>query len=140
MREFKMGDAAAVLGLSTDTVRRLADAGTVKTTRTRGGQRLVDGRSLAKYLVERDRPPAGSAAAHQSMRNRLPGIVTRVVKDKVAAQVEIQAGPHRLVSLLTREAVDALGLAPGMMAIATIKATNVSVELPPASARVKRAP
>jgi molybdopterin-binding protein len=140
MHEFKIGDAAAVLGLSTDSVRRLADAGTVKTKRTRGGQRLVDGRSLAKYLVERDRPPVGLAAAQQSMRNRLAGIVTRVVKDKVAAQVEIQAGPHRLVSLLTREAVDALGLAPGMMAIATIKATNVSVELPPASARAKRTP
>jgi molybdopterin-binding protein len=138
MHEFKIGEAAAVLGVSADTVRRLADARSVKTRRTRGGQRLVDGRSLASYLVARDRLPPGSAGSRQSMRNRLPGIVTRVVKDRVAAQVEIQMGPHRLVSLLTREAVDTLGLTPGMMAIATVKATNVSVELPPAPARAKR--
>jgi molybdopterin-binding protein len=138
MHEFKIGEAAAVLGVSADTVRRLANARTVKTRRTLGGQRLVDGVSLAKYLVKRDRVPPGVAASQQSMRNRLSGIVTRVVKDKVAAQVEIQAGAHRLVSLLTREAADTLGLTPGMMAIATVKATNVSVELPPAPPRVKR--
>jgi molybdopterin-binding protein len=138
MREFKIGEAAAVLGVSADTVRRLANTRAVKTRRTGGGQRLVDGVSLAKYLVKRDRVPAAAAASRQSMRNRLSGIVTRVVKDKVAAQVEIQAGAHRLVSLLTREAVDTLGLTPGMMAIATIKATNVSVELPPAPPRAKR--
>ena len=137
MHEFKMGEAAAVLGVSADTVRRLADARTLKTRRTRGGQRLVEGRSLAIYLVKRDRSTEGSASARQSARNRLPGIVTRVVKDKVAAQVEIQAGAHRLVCLLTREAVDALGLAPGMMAIATVKATNVGVELPATSARAR---
>jgi len=138
MHAFKIGEAAAVLGVSADTVRRLADARTLKTKRTRGGQRLVDGVSLAQYLVKRDRVPAGLAGSQQSMRNRLPGVVTRVVKDKVAAQVEIQAGSYRLVSLLTREAVDTLGLAPGMMAIATVKATNVSVELPPAPPRGKR--
>lgn len=138
MHEFKIGEAAAVLGVSPDTVRRLADARTLRTKRTRGGQRLVDGVSLAAYLVQRDREPAGVAASRQSTRNHLPGIVTRVVKDKVAAQVEIQVGAQRLVSLLTREAVDTLGLAPGMMAIATIKATNVSVELPPAPPRAKR--
>lgn len=138
MHEFKMGEAAVLLGVSTDTVRRLADTGTVKSHRTRGGQRLVDGRSIAAYLVRRDRQAAKVASNHQSIRNRLPGIVTRVVKDKVAAQVEIQAGPHRLVCLLTREAVDALALAPGMMATATVKATNVSVELPAEPARAKR--
>ena len=138
MHEFKMGEAATLLGVSADTVRRLADARTVKTRRTRGGQRLVDGRSLAKYLVGRDRAPRGIAASRQSTRNRLPGIVTRVVKDKVAAQVEIQMGPHRLVSLLTREAVDTLGLTPGMMAVATVKATNVAVELMPKPTRTKR--
>jgi molybdopterin-binding protein len=130
MHEFKMGEAAAVLGVSADTVRRLADAGTVRTRRTRGGQRLIEGRSLATYLTQRDRVPLGNASSRQSIRNRLPGIVTRVVKDRVAAQVEIQAGPHRMVCLLTREAVDALGLKPGMMAVATVKATNVAVELP----------
>lgn len=138
MHEFKIGEAATVLGVSVDTVRRLANSRTVRSRRTRGGQRLVDGRSLATYLVKRDRLPSGVAASRQSTRNRLSGIVTRVVKDRVAAQVEIQVGSHRLVSLLTREAVDTLGLAPGMMAIATIKATNVAVELPPASTRAKR--
>lgn len=138
MHEFKIGDAAAVLGVSPDTLRRLADAGTVKTRRTRGGQRLVEGRSLAAYLAKRDRYVGEEASSRQSVRNRLPGIITRVLKDKVAAHVEIQAGPFRLVSLLTREAVDALALAPGMMAIATVKATNVGVELPPASPRAKR--
>jgi molybdopterin-binding protein len=119
-------------------VRRLADARTLKTKRTQGGQRVVDGISLARFLVKRDLLPAGIAASQQSIRNRLPGIVTRVVKDKVAAQVEIQVGAHRLVSLLTREAVDTLGLSPGMMAIATVKATNVSIELPPVPPRAKR--
>jgi molybdopterin-binding protein len=138
MHEFKIGEAAVVLGVSPDTVRRLADARAVKTRRTRGGQRLVDGVSLAKYLVERDRLPPEAEASQQSARNRLPGIITRVVKDRVAAQVEIQVGAHRLVSLLTREAVDTLGLVPGMMAIATIKATNVSVERPPAPPRARR--
>jgi len=138
MQEFKIGEAASILGVSADTVRRLADARKVKTRRTRGGQRLVDGPSLAKYVVERDRVPPELEASQRSVRNRLPGIVTRVIKDKVAAQVEIQTGPHRLVSLLTREAADTLGLAPGMMAIATVKATNVSVELPPAPTRATR--
>ena len=139
MHEFKIGEAATLLGVSPDTVRRLANARVVKSRRTKGGQRLVEGESLAKYLAKRDRSTTGAIAARQSMRNRLSGIVTRVVKDKVAAQVEIQVGAHRVVSLLTREAVDTLGLAPGMLAIATVKATNVSVELPPGPARVKHA-
>jgi molybdopterin-binding protein len=138
MHELKIGEAASVLGVSADTVRRLADARKLKTRRTSGGQRLVDGRSLASYLVKRDRSAPGSESSRQSMRNRLPGIVTRVVKDKVAAQVELQVAGQRVVSLLTREAVDTLKLAPGMMAIATVKATNVSVELPPASLRARR--
>jgi molybdopterin-binding protein len=127
----RIKDAAAMLGVSSDTVRRLADSGVVKTKRTTGGQRLIDGRSLATYLARRGGRRTAASPARQSMRNHLPGIVTRVVKDKVAAQVEIQAGPHRIVCLLTREAVEALGLAPGMMAVATVKATNVAVELPP---------
>jgi molybdopterin-binding protein len=90
-------------------------------------QRLIDGTSLARFAKPK-RPKEPPVA--QSARNRFPGIVTRVIKDRVAAQVEIQAGPHRLVSLLTREAVDELGLKPGMPAVAIVKATNVGVELP----------
>ncbi len=118
-----------MLGVSVDTVRRLVDDGRLVAVRTTGGQRLIDGESLAaiakpRQTGKRDQP------VKQSARNRFPGIVTRVIKDHVAAQVEIQAGPHRLVSLLTREAVDELDLKPGMPAIAVVKATNVSVELP----------
>lgn len=128
MPTLRMTEAAELLGVSADTVRRLADAGTVRAVRTRGGQRRVDGRSLAKYLAAQDPADARAAYRQHSTRNRLPGIVLRVVKDRVAAQVEVQVGRHRLVALVTREAVDALGLEPGMPAIATVKATNVSIE------------
>jgi len=130
MREWRLGEAAAVLGVSADTVRRLADAGRLRTRRTKGGQRVVDGASLAKYAAGVPGAP-DPETARESARNRLPGIVTRVVKDRVSAQVEIRAGPFRLVSLLTREAADALGLAPGVPASAVVKATNVIVERAP---------
>jgi molybdopterin-binding protein len=118
-----------MLRVSPDTVRRMVDDGRLRAVRSSGGQRLIDGASLAR-LAKPKRPKAPEVVVGQSARNRFPGIVTRVVKDRVAAQVEIQAGPHRLVSLLTREAVDELGLMPGMPAIAVVKATNVGVELP----------
>ena len=137
MHELKIGEAAGLLGVSVDTMRRLVDAGTVRSRRTTSGQRLVDGRALARFVVRRDRESAKEAPSGQSIRNRLPGIVTRVVRDRVAAQVEIQAGPHRVVCLLTREAVDALGLEPGMAAVATVKATNVAVEIPAKLPRAK---
>ena len=129
MPTLRMSEAAALLGVSTDTVRRLVDAGKVRSVRTGGGRRRIEGLSLAKYLAARG-PRDGAHRDEQSIRNRLPGIVLRVVKDRVAAQVEVQVGPHRLVSLVTREAVEALGLAPGMPAIASVKATNVAIELP----------
>ena len=125
----KPGQAADVLGVSVDTVRRLADAGHLRTRRSTGGQRMIDGADLARYVVEQ----AGEhdAGAGGSARNRFLGIVTNVVRDKVAAQVELQAGPHRIVSLMTREAADELGLAPGVLAAAVVKSTNVVVELAP---------
>lgn len=129
MARYKIGEAAQLLGVSVDSVRRLADSGRLPTVRNPGGQRMVDGRALARYMAapteSRTEPIVGRSA-----RNQFPGIVTRVVKDRVAAQVEIQAGPHRLVSLITREAVDELGLVPGKRAVAVVKATNVIVELP----------
>lgn len=118
-----------MLRVSPDTVRRMVDDGRLRAVRSSGGQRLIDGASLARLSKPR-KLKAPEVVVTQSARNRFPGIVTRVVKDRVAAQVEIQAGPHRLVSLLTREAVDELGLKPGMPAIAVVKATNVGVELP----------
>lgn len=130
MAEFKMGQAAELLGVSVDTVRRWAEAGRLRTRRTSGGQRLVDGAALAKLSLELAENAEPAAIVGQSARNRFTGIVTRVVKDKVTAQVEIQAGPHRVVSLMTREAADELELEPGVLAVAAVKATNVVVELP----------
>jgi len=128
--ELRIGQAAEVLGVSADTVRRWADDGRLPTRRTTGGQRIVDGAALAALAVEQAKTPEAGAIVGQSARNRFTGIVTRVVKDKVAAQVEIQAGPHRVVSLMTREAADELGLEPGALAVAAVKATNVVIEVP----------
>jgi len=117
-----------MLGVSPDTVRRMADAGKLKIRRTSGGQRVIPGEDLAKHAAS-DAPEISGELSLQSARNRFPGIVTKVIKDKVAAQVEIQSGPFRIVSLLTREAVDELKLAPGSRVAASVKATNVVVEL-----------
>jgi molybdopterin-binding protein len=125
----RLSQAAALLRVSPDTVRRLIDSGHLKTVRTPGGQRQIDGAALARYMASqrREKPPA---AVRESARNHFEGIVTRVVKDGVAAQVEMQAGPYRIVSLITRDAADELELKPGVLAIASVKATNVVIELP----------
>jgi len=129
MPSCKIGQAAELLGVSVDTVRRWVDTGRLRATRTQRGRRLIDGEALAKFAIEMTNEREGDVVVGQSARNRFPGIVTNVVKDKVAAQVEIQAGPHRVVSLMTREAADELGLAPGVLAVAVVKATNVVVEI-----------
>jgi molybdopterin-binding protein len=128
--EYRIGQAAEILGVSADTVRRWADAGRVKTTVGEGGRRLVNGQDLARFAVDLAGEPMRSRPGTQSARNRFPGIVTRVTKDKVAAQVEVQAGQHRFVALITREAADELELAPGVRADAVVKATNVGIEIP----------
>ncbi|HZD01353.1 MAG TPA: helix-turn-helix transcriptional regulator [Actinomycetes bacterium] len=133
MTSYRIGQVAELLGVSADTVRRLADSGRLPTQRTTGGQRVIDGTVLARYLAESPPAPEAEAIAAQSARNRFTGIITRVIKDQVAAQVELRAGPHRLVSLMTREAADELALAPGVLAVAAVKATSVIVELPPPS-------
>ena len=130
MSELRIGQAAELLGVSADTVRRWADEGRLSTTRTEGGQRVVDGAALAHFAAEQEPAPEPGAIVSESARNRFTGIVTRVLKDEIVAQVELQAGPHRVVSLMTREAADELQLAPGMLAVAAVKATNVVVELP----------
>src|SRR5262249_12736849 len=99
--ELRIGQAADLLGVIAGTVRRWADEGRLATTRTEGGQRLVDGAALAAFAAEQEAAPEPGAIVSESARNRLTGIVTRVVKDKVAAQVEMRAGPHRMVSLMT---------------------------------------
>ncbi|GIU85042.1 MAG: hypothetical protein KatS3mg008_1817 [Acidimicrobiales bacterium] len=91
---------------------------------------MVDGRALAEWISSQPPAPEPDTVGARSARNRLAGIVTRVLKDRVVAQVEIQVGRHRIVSLMTREAVDELGLEPGKRAVAAVKATNVVVEIP----------
>lgn len=127
---YKIGEAALMLGVSPDTVRRLADSGKLKTTRAEGGRRQVDAGDLARHMAATTNAQPTPVFIGQSARNRFPGIVTRVVKDRVMAQVEIQAGPFRVVSLMSTEAADELGLAPGVRAVGAVKATNVVVEVP----------
>jgi molybdopterin-binding protein len=127
---YRPGEVAELLGVSVDTVRRWADAGRLEVRRDAGGRRSIAGADLARFLEQHNHGTEPDVVVGRSARNRFTGVVTRVVKDKVTAQVEIQAGPHRVVSLMTREAADELGLVPGVMAVAAIKATNVVVELP----------
>ncbi|GAA2356058.1 TOBE domain-containing protein [Nonomuraea africana] len=126
---FRIGDAASLLGVSPDTVRRWIDGGRLAATRDEHGHRVVSGADLAAFA--RAQVGEESGWGHSSARNRFRGIVTDVVKDSVMAQVEIAAGPFRVVSLMSRQAADELGLAPGVVAVAVIKSTNVVVELAP---------
>jgi molybdopterin-binding protein len=130
MPEYRIGQVAELLGVSADTVRRWADAGKVKTTLGAGGRRLIDGLDLARLATELAGESTNPDRRRQSARNRVRGIVTEVTKDGVAAQVEVVSGPHRFVSLITREAADELGLVPGTVADVVVKATNVGIELP----------
>lgn len=126
MSELRIAEAAELLGVSDDTVRRWLDSGRL-VEGTGVGPRTVDGASVATVMVERAHE--NPQPAHQSARNRFAGIVTRVEKDGVMALVEIQAGPHRITSLLSRESAEELGLAPGVRAAGVVKSTNVVIEL-----------
>nr|BFE65681.1 helix-turn-helix transcriptional regulator [Dactylosporangium thailandense] len=127
MTTFRIGEAAELLGISADTLRRWIDAGRLPAGRDDNGHRVIDGVDLAAFArsqaAESDAGTEGSSA-----RNRLRGIVTAVVKDTVMAQVDIQAGPFRVVSLMSREAADELDLRVGSLAVAVIKSTTVVVE------------
>ncbi len=131
MQSYTIGRAARLLGVSPDTARRWADAGRIPTHRDSGGRRLIDGKDLAAFSVElAQNPEEDDEGSYTSARNAFPGIVTAVRLGDVAAQVEIQAGPHRLVSLLTREAVEELGLEVGVQATARVKSTSVHIDCP----------
>jgi molybdopterin-binding protein len=127
----RVGQAAEMLGVTVETLRRWESEGSLRTERSAGGQRTVPVAEVMRLIAERralaapERPIVGGSA-----RNRLHGIVTRIEKDRVAAVVEIMAGPHRMVSLMTAEAVDDMGLRVGDEAVAVVKATNVIVEIP----------
>jgi len=124
----RIGRAAEVLGVSVATLRRWEAEGRLRSLRTEGGQRRV---ALAEVeRLRRGRAPRRRPVVAQSARNRFTGVVTRVERDKVAALVEVQAGPHRFLSLVTREAVDELALEIGDEAVVVVKATNVMVEVP----------
>ncbi|OII68749.1 MULTISPECIES: molybdopterin-binding protein [unclassified Streptomyces] len=129
MRSYTTQQAARLLGVSADTVRRWADAGRLPTRRDETGRRLIDGPVLAAFAVElAQQADETGEVPYTSARNAFAGIVTAVKLGDVAAQVEIQAGPHRLVSLLTREAVEELGLEVGVEAVARVKSTNVHID------------
>ncbi|WP_285776752.1 helix-turn-helix domain-containing protein [Microtetraspora sp. NBRC 13810] len=127
MTTFRISEAATLLGVSPDTVRRWVDAGRLTARRDEHGHRMVAGTDLAAFARARIETGDGSVS---SARNRLSGIVTDVLKDSVMAQVEIAAGPYRVVSLMSRQAADEMGLEVGKVAVAVIKSTNVVVEVP----------
>ncbi len=126
----RAGQAAEMLGITVETLRRWETEGRIRTARSEGGQRLVEVREVSRLLDERRRATVDRPIVAQSARNRFAGVVTRVERDGVAAVVEVMAGPHRLVSLMTAEAVEELGLVVGSEAICVVKATNVIVEVP----------
>ena len=130
MTQMRISEAAALLGVSDDTVRRMVDSGRLPATKDAAGRLVTEGADLAALAVELASPAAPGPVTDESARNRMLGIVTRVLKDTVMAQVELQCGPFRVVSLMSREAVDELCLDVGSVAIASIKATNVIVGVP----------
>lgn len=132
----RVGQAAEMLQVSVETLRRWENEGRLRVERSDGGQRLIAMSEISRLLGERRRASVDRTIVAQSARNRFSGIVTRVERDGVAAVVEVMAGPHRLVSLMTAEAVEELDLKVGDEAVCVVKATNVIVEIP--SARESR--
>ena len=130
MPHFRISDAARLLGVSDDTVRRWVDAGTLPAQNDASNRKVVDGAALAAFAREHASAAPDPSGVGRSARNRFVGLVTKVTTDTVMAQVEMQCGPHRGVSLMSSEAVHELGLEPGVLAVAVIKSTNVVVETP----------
>jgi molybdopterin-binding protein len=126
----RVGQAAEMLQVSVETLRRWEVEGRLRMERSAGGQRIVPIGEVTRLLAERRAQANERPIVAGSARNRFPGIVTRIEKDRVAAVVEVIAGPHRMVSLMTAEAVDEMGLKVGDEAVCVVKATNVIVEVP----------
>lgn len=127
MTHLRISEAAELLGISDDTVRRMVESERLPASRDEAGRIVVAGADLAVLAQEIAHPAAPGPVADESARNRMRGIVTRVLKDTVMAQVELQCGPFRIVSLMSREAVDELALEAGSVAVASIKSTNVVI-------------
>ena len=132
MADFTLGEAARALGVSEDTLRRWDRAGKLKTTRDANNRRRVPESEITRLS---DSPPRHRNEATLSARNRFPGVITSVEVDGVMALVEIEAGPHRVIAAVTRDAVEDLGLVPGVAATAAVKATSVMVERTPSPNR-----
>jgi molybdopterin-binding protein len=130
--DVRIGEAAEMLGVSVESLRRWESAGRLSVVRTSGGQRRVALAEVRRLLSDRRAMDTDRPIVAQSARNRFPGVVTRIDRDRVAAVVEVQAGPHRLVSLMTAEAVEEMGIRVGDEAVCVVKATNVIVEIPAA--------
>ncbi|MBA2638756.1 MAG: TOBE domain-containing protein [Nocardioidaceae bacterium] len=129
MATYRMSEAAMLLGVSDDTLRRWAEQGRLTTSKVAGDAARIDGRDLAALAADRAHlDDSARGPTHTSARNRLRGIVTDVKRDQVMAQVELCCGPYRVVSLMSREAADTLDLQPGVLADAVVKATTVVVE------------
>jgi molybdopterin-binding protein len=126
----RIRDAAALLGVSDDTVRRWIDGGGLTAEKDAAGRLVVPGRVLAQFAREHATPTPDPLAVGSSARNRFVGIVTRLIADGVMAEVEIQCGPHTVVSLMSRQSAEHLGLEVGSLAVAAVKATTVVVEVP----------
>ena len=130
MTQYRISEAAELLGVSDDTVRRWVDGGRLEADADASGRLAVHGSALAAFAVNQASTPTDPSRVGRSARNRFVGIVTAITMDTVMAQVELQCGPHRVVSLMSSEAVRELGLEVGSLSVAVIKATNVIVETP----------
>jgi molybdopterin-binding protein len=131
MPQFRIREVSELLGVSDDTVRRWIDAGTLPAGRDDTGRKVIDGVVLAEFSRQHAAAPAPDPSGiGRSARNRFVGLVTKVIVDRVMAQVELQCGPHTVVSLMSSEAVRELRLEPGRMAVAVVKATTVIIETP----------
>lgn len=130
MPAIRIKDAAAFLGVSDDTVRRWIDNGTLPSHKDDSGRKVIAGDVLAEFARDHATPPPNPLGVASSARNRLVGLVTKVTSDRVMSEVQIQCGPFTVVSLMSTESATQLGLAPGVVAVAIVKATNVIVETP----------
>ena len=130
MPQYRISQAAALLGVSDDTVRRWVESGRLRASAAGGGVATIEGADLAAHAQELARTPELGSATRESARNRFTGLVTKVVKDTVMAQVDLQCGPFRVVSLMSAEAAEDLQLEPGVLAVASVKSTHVVVEVP----------